>query len=31
MDFWSVFVDERYKVTHWMLMPPPPEIAKCPL
>ena len=31
MDFWSVFVDDRYKVTHWMPMPPPPESVKCPL
>ena len=28
MAFWSIFVDNRDSVTHWMPLPPPPEELK---
>jgi hypothetical protein len=28
MEFWSIFVDNRDSVTHWMPLPAPPEQVK---
>jgi hypothetical protein len=28
MEFWSVFVENRDNVTHWMPLPPPPGSVK---